>query len=230
MNLNQQKKIKRKIISTNPQKWWGDNFDVRFYLISKILDYKKKSILEIGGGNGAIIEELPNNNFKINLDLSFESLLECKKKYKNIECINAHSAMLPFKNNYFDVIISGSVLEYNKEEDLRKKNEEKNFSSSIDISIKEIIRILRINGRLFLTTPNNQFYKSNKLFYNELESVMNANFVKFKIYLFNSMPKINRYLDFSKRIPQLKLKFLGFQKTMDSLLIEKNKHMFSKSF
>ena len=40
-------RIKKKIIEHDSKKWWGDDFDVRFYLISKIKNLKNKSILDV---------------------------------------------------------------------------------------------------------------------------------------------------------------------------------------
>ena len=47
-------KIKNNIIKIDPKRWWGDDFDVRFFLISKLEEFENKIILDIGGGIGII--------------------------------------------------------------------------------------------------------------------------------------------------------------------------------
>ena len=34
--MNERNRIKSKILKYNTNRWWGDDFDVRFFLISKI--------------------------------------------------------------------------------------------------------------------------------------------------------------------------------------------------
>ena len=34
--MSEQEQIKNKILQINPNRWWGDDFDVRFLLINKI--------------------------------------------------------------------------------------------------------------------------------------------------------------------------------------------------
>ena len=43
------KRIKEKIQNMDPLRWWGDDYDVRFYLVSKIKKINHKKILDIGG-------------------------------------------------------------------------------------------------------------------------------------------------------------------------------------
>ena len=37
--------IKNQILKLSPDKWWGDDFDVRFYLISKLSDDGENNLI-----------------------------------------------------------------------------------------------------------------------------------------------------------------------------------------
>lgn len=68
------------------------------------------------------------------------------KKEKNIEYILGNGKKLPFKNNSFDTIICVDVLEHVKEDNKL---------------ISEIHRVLKINGRIIITVPHENFPFSN---------------------------------------------------------------------
>lgn len=76
----------------------------------------------MGGGIGIISGELNDSNFRYNLDYSFDDL----KKYitkvnQKINPIMGDMTNIPCKDNYFDCVISSSVLQYSKSYDLQKK-------------------------------------------------------------------------------------------------------------
>ena len=99
MIKSERDRIKEKIISVNPSKWWGDDFDVRFFLLSKLKLCKNKKILDLGGGIGIISSELNNENSIVNLDLSYLDLKICKNNFNsNIFSICGNSKNIPFKN------------------------------------------------------------------------------------------------------------------------------------
>lgn len=78
LNKTECSRIKKKILQVDPTRYWGDDFDVRYYLISKLKTLKNKSILDVGGGIGIVSLELDKSNVRINLDLSFQDLKKCK--------------------------------------------------------------------------------------------------------------------------------------------------------
>ncbi|MFM7797150.1 MAG: hypothetical protein ACKO7N_10345, partial [Candidatus Nitrosotenuis sp.] len=106
MRISERQRIKLKIQSVNPKRWWGDDFDVRFYLIAKLKKIKNRSILDIGGGIGIIGSELDSSNFRVNLDLNREELVECHEKVDSkIENVCASMNLLPFSSDIFDIVI-----------------------------------------------------------------------------------------------------------------------------
>ena len=87
-----------------------------------ILKKKPKKVLDIGVGNGRILEIL-NENKNISeiygIDLSKEMIVFCKEKFKNqskvkeLKQCDISSERIPF-NEKFDMITSIRVLKYNK--------------------------------------------------------------------------------------------------------------------
>lgn len=228
------KQIKREILEIDPKRWWGDDFDVRFFLISKINNIRNKKILDVGGGIGIILSKLDKNNTRINLDLAFDDLIICKNRNdKSIENICGVMTHLPFKDEFFDCVIAANILEVGKEIDL--KNEDKILTSfpTINETIKEIQRITKNNGKVFFTTPNNEYYKTIKLTYIELKNSIMPYFIEFKIFFYNTYPKLHkksRKLNMANIIPKILSKIKKNESVIDSLCKTKSQNNYSVSF
>ncbi len=238
MNILDNNRIKKKIFTIDPKRWWGDDFDVRFYLISKLQELANKKVLDIGGGIGIISSEIPQNNLRINLDLDLKDLKTCVKRIdQDINSICSSMTDIPFSDNSFDVVVSSSVLQYAKLEDIKLEK-----SKTIDVihtyptvekSIKEIFRILNPNGELFLVTQNNSYYNSYMLDYDELRSSLMPYFKEFKISFYNTYPKLHkkyRKLDMANIIPKLLSKIKKKESIIDSLCKTKSQNNYSVSF
>ena len=217
-------------------RWWGDDFDVRFYLISRIKHFQRKKILDVGGGIGIISSEMNYNNIRINLDLSFNDLKICQKNIdKKIDVVCGSMTNLPFKEEVFDAIICSNLLEEAKKIDIEKEsNIEKSLSNypTIEKTLEEIRNILKKNGILYLTTPNNKYYNTIKLTFQELHCTLNKKFSEVEIYFFNTYPKLgnNRKLNFANIIPKLKSKISNPDKIIQKLIKTKSKCDYSVSF
>lgn len=220
------KEIREKIKSNYPEKWWGDDFDSRFNLISQLKNLKEKSVLDIGGGVGIISSELDKSNNIINLDLSIKDLKICNNRMnKNLNTACGEMTRLPFQNNFFDVVISGSVLQYAKIEDVKKDQVIKkriNEFPSIEESLGEIHRVLKPNGILYLVTPNNSFYKLDMLSYDELKKALSNHFKIYSIFFYNTFPQLGRKFNLANAIPKIISKFINPDKVI-SLLIKEDK-------
>ena len=115
MDTNEIYRIKQKIMKSDPSKFWGDEFDIRFYLISKLKDINNCRILDVGGGIGILCSEMAQNNLRINLDSSFSDLKTCSGKIDSkIQNVCGSMETLPFKENYFDVVICSHLIEIAK--------------------------------------------------------------------------------------------------------------------
>ena len=100
---------------------------------------KNKKILELGGGAGYFSRYINNSCFLINADLSFPFLKIAKEKYE-VLCVQADINKLPFKINYFDVIMSNGVLVYLD-------------SASFNNLIKTCFYLLKKEGYLLFNEP-----------------------------------------------------------------------------
>ena len=228
-DLSLNEKIKEKICTIDPNRWWGDDFDVRFYLISEIKKIRKKNILDVGGGIGIISSEIHSDNNRINLDLSNEDLKKClKENGHEIECVCGSMTNLPFKNDSFDVIIAANILEVAKEIDIEKDGK----LPTVSKTIKESTSALKTKGILFITTPNNEYYKTIKLTYSELFNSLSEFFPNPKIYFYNTYAKIgkNRKTNMANVVPKILNKFTNAEEISKKLLKDKNPKNYSVSF
>lgn len=235
--MSEQERIKRKINTINSKRWWGDDYDVRFYLISRLKNIKNKSILDVGGGIGMILSELNQNNFRINLDYSLEDLKTCRDKIdSDINLVCASMYYLPFRSDYFDYVICSHLLEIAKKNDLDKnsiRTDRLSTFPSVQKTLEEINRILLIQGMVFLTTPNNLYYCTNKLTFSELEKSVCSVFRNSTIFFYNTYRKLNknnRKLDFANIVPKLLSKFISSDKVIRKLIKTKSSNNYSVSF
>ena len=219
-------RIKSKIQSIDANKWWGDDTDVRFYLISKIKNISNKKILDLGGGIGIISGELNDSNFRYNLDYSFDDLKKCITKVnQKINPIMGDMTNIPCKDNYFDCVISSSVLQYSKSYDLQKKNtvtvDGINQYPTVEKVLAEINRVLVPKGKLYLVTPNNSYYKSYMLDYNEIKKSFSNHFNNFIIYFYNTFPRLSsryRKLNLANTMPKLMSKLKDPDEVIRSMI------------
>lgn len=229
-------RIKLKIQNIDVNRWWGDDFDVRFYLISKIKNISNKKILDLGGGIGIISGELNDSNLRYNLDYSFDDLKKCITKInEEINPIIGDVTNIPCKDNYFDCVISSSVLQYSKSFDLQKKNtvtgDGINQYPTVEKTLAEIYRVLAPKGKLYLVTPNNSYYKSYMLDYKEIKKSFSKYFNNFIIYFYNTFPRISsryRKLNLANTMPKLLSKLKDPDEVVQSL-IKKDKGIERKS-
>lgn len=114
------------------------------------LPYLKKNylVLDAGCGNAEHSFKLAKKSRQvIAFDIDKKLLGQAKKKIKddkikNIQLLNINAnEKLPFKDNYFDLILCHDLLEHLK-----------NYKKSL----KEFIRVLKNNGFLLLTLPNKE--------------------------------------------------------------------------
>ena len=234
MKFSEQERIKSKILSIDSDRYWGDDFDIRYYLISKFQGIKNKKILDLGGGIGIILSEIPEDNLKINLDIAFSDLKQSKKVLSDKDDqICSNMIEIPFADNVFDYVISASVLQYIRIEDLKNSNSRNEIDFKFILTEKSLIeikRVLKPEGKLFLVTPNNTFYKSYMFNYEELNQVIKRVFSNYSSSLYNTYPKISskyRKLNLANTIPKLLSKIFDKDTIIEKLM--KDKQMKSKS-
>ena len=235
--MSELEKIKIKFDKIDPQKWWGDNFDIRFYLIRMVQKIKNSIVVDVGGGIGIILSELDESNFRINVDFSFDDLKRCQKEFYKIENVCSTMNHLPFKTTSIHYVICANLLEVAKTIDLKIDNtfvkDEKVYYKTVIQTLKGINTILQNRGRMYLTTPNNRYYKTTKLEYDELNNSLSMVFYNFSIKFFNTFSKMTqkyRKLNLANIMPKILSKISNREKVLNSLVKENVSDRYSVSF
>lgn len=130
----------------------------------EIIDsYVGKTILDAGCGDGFFVNQLDDNkNEIIGLDYSKRAInfAEAFNKDRRIKFFQGEIENMPFSNEYFDIITNIAVLEHIK-------------SENVQLSLKEISRVLKNDGMFILVLPTHNLKKSKKHFqhfnYKEVE-------------------------------------------------------------
>ena len=110
-------------------------------ILTKIIDCKNLSILDLGSGEGGTSDILSENNNIVSFDLSKERLKRRSEQESNALRLCGNASDLPFNKNSFDVIIIQDVLEHLDEkkdfpEMIYKLLKEKDYTVIMDRCIK----------------------------------------------------------------------------------------------
>ena len=182
--INLHNQVKHKFNLINSKLWWGDDLDVRFYVLYKLLKLKHKKILDIGCNIGVSLSFLDRSNQIYGIDINKDLITQAKKYSPNFHLIEANMNKLPFENNSFDVIIMMNVIPYyDFKIDIESKNK---FINEV---FDEVNRVLRINGSIYLSTPNGNspHYKNRKIKIKELKNILNNYSYTIKIRGWNNV-------------------------------------------
>lgn len=127
--------------------WYRALHRLVFQMLERELpDWRTKRILDAGCGTGAILERLGNPDRNVGIDLAPEAISFCRQRgLRNAQ--QGDIAALPFAENSFDAVICSSVIYHEWVED-------------VDAVLRELHRVLRPGGLLFLNVPAFQFLHS----------------------------------------------------------------------
>jgi len=104
-------------------------------ILSKFVDLSKCFVLDIGVGSGHIAQDISKKSKSlVGVDLHDERTVKSGYSFKKVS-----DEKLPFVDNVFDVVISNQIIEHVPNQNLH---------------IKEIHRVLKKNGVVYLATPN----------------------------------------------------------------------------
>ncbi len=178
----EKERIKIKFAQYAPQEYWGDDLDVRYLLISELKKLKNKLILDIGCGAGIILSELDKSNRRFGIDKNLKSLLIAQQLNPDSCFVRGDIDNLPVVKELFDIIILAGVIEY---------------SSNKQNLLKQISRILKRDGILFLTTNNRRYSyyitHPNLLSFEQIVTSLDPYFT-FQIKGYNPIPPLLFFL------------------------------------
>lgn len=121
---------------------------------------EEDKILDIGCGNGRLLDLFRGKKMSyIGIDNSEGQIKEAKAKYPEENFLVADALNLPFDNNIFDKVFSVAVFHEIPSSEFRRK------------FLKEIKRVLKENGLLFLTVWDLRFQLSLILKYSFLKII-----------------------------------------------------------
>lgn len=127
-------------------KRWQRGRDLRYKraavvkeIISSEVLCENLDILDLGSGEGGTSSLFAEKNRVISFDLSLLRLTRQKDSSIRYSLINGRAESLPFRNSSFDMVILQDVVEH-----IEKPG----------MFIRELSRILRTNGSVYLSTPN----------------------------------------------------------------------------
>lgn len=118
----------------------------KFYFDFSRSYIKDKKVLDVGSWTGPFEILIYNLAREITaVDVEEKALKVLKKSLPRVKCVRAESHKLPFKNNSFDVVTFWDVIEH--------------IPVGSELStIKEINRVLKRGGFIFLATVNKNFW------------------------------------------------------------------------
>ncbi|MBU2633762.1 MAG: class I SAM-dependent methyltransferase [Nanoarchaeota archaeon] len=179
-------------------------------ILKNYKDLSKSIALDIGVGAGVITTEVGKISKKVfGVDLIDERISKNNYTYKKVEGLK-----LPFKDNYFDVIISNQIIEHIKDK---------------DVHINEIYRVLKKDGICYLATPNKYSFLEPhyKLLFLSMLPMGLANFY---LLLFRKVKYYDVYpLSYNKLIKKISNKFI-FENITYKILKNPYKYSLEKKY
>ena len=143
--------------------YFSKNFLIRSVYLKRLkkalklaCESKNNKILDLGTGCGILLPSLSQYGEVYGLDYSKKYLDKAKQLCENhnlnvdLSRVNINEDKLPYQDNFFDVIISLSVLEHIKD---------------LDIALKKVYRILKKEGIFIVGVPVEEFLV--KLFFKQ---------------------------------------------------------------
>lgn len=118
-----------------------------------------KEVLDVGPGNSRLPRFLAKTGAKVTmLDMDMPLEETTVKKSKNLKFVLGDMTKMSFKDNKFDIVVCISAIEH---VDMKKSGyyKKRDYKKRAILAVKEMIRVLKPNGLLYLTTD---FYLSRQ--------------------------------------------------------------------
>ncbi len=160
-----------------PKTWWGDYFDVRFYVISQLMQMHGERILDIGCGSGIVNYFVPNDNELIGIDTSNNDINIARQLNKSRTYIVRD--VLEFSwDKKFTIVLALNIIEALPTE---RRGQ----------FVEKLLSFLGTDGKIILTTPNREYglYKThtNKLSYDDLNNILSKYSIEYSIFGYNPL-------------------------------------------
>lgn len=152
----------------------------RYYFVINQVNLSNLVILDIASGEGYGSDLLARHaNHVYGVDISSEAIEHSKKKYSrsNLEFVEGNATSIPLNSSTIDVVVSFETIEHHNEH---------------TTMIKEIKRVLKPNGILFISSPDKLYYSDNRnyqnefhvkeLYSHEFKALLNREFMNTKFY------------------------------------------------
>jgi len=181
-------KVKQKFFEVDGAAWWGDHVDVRFFLLKRLRKLANKRVLLVGCNCGVLLSAIEDNVDAYGFDINKEYVKHAKKTAPNSKIRVATMYKLPYKNNFFDAVVWANMVPGSDFEEPEKDREKLR-----KLAMRETLRVLKKEGRLYFTTPNQGRYHSNKLTKGEVEDLVAA-YRKKELRAWNPFPSYPRFV------------------------------------
>lgn len=115
----------------------------RYRQFHRFLPKNARSVLDIGcntGRGGSVLKGLDNSLKIYGLDAVRDRLDRLPKNVYE-EGVHGYSTQIPNEDSTYDTVVAGEFIEHI-------------YQADVDQTLGEIFRVLKIGGRLLLTTPN----------------------------------------------------------------------------
>ena len=102
-----------------------------------------------------------------------------------------------------------------------KQNNSTKYFPTVKNILENARSVLKNDGLLYITTPNNAYFKGNKMSYNELKYILENIFSGHKLWFYNTFRKLsntNRKLNFANIFPKIMGKTMNDENIMKKLL------------
>ncbi len=178
------KEFYERVWKENPVSRWKEK-DIK-KTIKIIKPFLKNNCLDVGCANGLITNEINKIVPTQGIDISNIAIKKAKKKYPNIKFKHGSATKIPFKDNSFNTIFAGELIEH-------ILDTHKMFT--------EFKRVLKPKGNLIIIAPEFDFIKN----------IIIALFFWEKIY--NPLGEYVRFYS-RKRLKEL-LRIMGFKSILE---------------
>lgn len=132
---------KAMVEGTNIQRFWHKNKYKE--VLARVKLSGKESVLDLGCGPGTLLSLLPKRyRLAVGLDIAEKQINYARKKFNGIFWMVGRIEELKFKPESFDYVFIIEVLEHLPLEQVKS-------------TLKSVKRIMKKNGGLIITTPNN---------------------------------------------------------------------------